>query len=85
MRWIWRGLAPDLAGFGAREEGCGDYDGREVRVRCEVLRPETVDELLPAADRAPGARPSPSRPGSTRSPLRRWPPCPSPRPCRSAG
>ncbi len=62
MRWIWRGLAPDLAGFGPREEACGVYDGRDLRVRCEVLRPEEVDELLPAGDRQPVA-PEPEPPG----------------------
>jgi ATP-dependent exoDNAse (exonuclease V) beta subunit len=30
-----------------------ELDGRPVEVRCTVLRPDTVDELLPAADRAP--------------------------------
>jgi len=62
MRWIWRGLAPGLADFGSREEACGLYDGRDVRVRCEILRAETVDELLPAADREPVA-PVPEPPG----------------------
>ncbi|MDQ3644960.1 MAG: UvrD-helicase domain-containing protein [Actinomycetota bacterium] len=62
MRWIWRGLAPDLAGLRPRDEACGVYDGRGVRVRCEVLRPEGVDELLPAADREP-ATPEPEPPG----------------------
>ncbi len=62
MRWIWRGLAPGLPGFGSREDACGVYDGRDVRVRCEVLRPEAVDELLPAADREP-VTPEPEPPG----------------------
>jgi ATP-dependent exoDNAse (exonuclease V) beta subunit len=62
MRWIWRGLAPGLAGFGSRDEACGLYDGRELRVRCEVLRPDAVDVLLPAADREPVA-PEPEPPG----------------------
>ena len=62
MRWIWRGLAPGLADFGTREQACGSYEGREVRVRCEVLRPEAVDELLPAADRQPVAA-GPEPPG----------------------
>jgi ATP-dependent exoDNAse (exonuclease V) beta subunit len=62
MRWIWRGLAPGLAELGSREEACGLYEGRDVRVRCEILRPEAVDELLPAADRDPVA-PEPEPPG----------------------
>ncbi len=62
MRWIWRGLAPGLADLGAREQAHALFDGREVRVRCEVLRPDAVDELLPAADREPVA-PQPEPPG----------------------
>ncbi len=62
MRWIWRGLALELAGSGSRHEACGLYAGRDVRVRCEVLRPEAVDELLPAVDRQP-VTPEPDPPG----------------------
>jgi ATP-dependent exoDNAse (exonuclease V) beta subunit len=58
MRWIWPVLAPDLV----TGESDVSYEGRRVRVRCEVLRPEAVDELLPAADRDP-ARPEPEPPG----------------------
>jgi ATP-dependent exoDNAse (exonuclease V) beta subunit len=58
MRWIWPVLAPDLA-TGESEVA---YAGRPLRVRCEVLRPESVDELLSEADRDP-ARPEPEPPG----------------------
>ena len=37
----------------ARGWSAGDYEGREVRVACRVLRPADVDALLPAADRRP--------------------------------
>ncbi len=58
MRWIWPALAPELVS-GDLEVS---YEGRPVRVRCEVLRPESVDDLLPGADRDP-ARPEPEPPG----------------------
>ena len=62
MRWIWPALAPDLALMGPRGESEVAWDGRPVRVRCEVLRPDTADDLLGAADRDP-ARPEPDPPG----------------------
>ncbi|MEJ7788382.1 MAG: UvrD-helicase domain-containing protein [Thermoleophilaceae bacterium] len=62
MRWLWPTLAPGLAEMGARGEAREPYGHREVVVRCEVLRPEAVDDLLPAHDREP-ARPEPEPPG----------------------
>ena len=62
MRWLWPALAPGLAEMGATGEAREPYAGREVAVRCEVLRPETLDELLPEHDREP-ARPEPEPPG----------------------
>ena len=41
--WIWRALAPDLA----------DGGGGDGRVQAVVCTPETLEEHLPAADRAP--------------------------------
>ena len=55
MRWLWRALAPAMPELGAHGNSSELYEGREVPVRCEVLRPGTVDELLPACDRAPTA------------------------------
>jgi len=53
MRWIWRALAPGIADVETTAIVEHDLDGRGVEVRCTVLRPDTVDALLPAADRAP--------------------------------
>ncbi len=53
MRWIWRALAPGIGDVETTAVVEHDLDGRGVEVRCTVLRPETVDALLPAADRAP--------------------------------
>jgi RecB family exonuclease len=39
----------------SRGEGVVSWAGRDVRVRCEVLRPDRCDELLPEADRRPAA------------------------------
>ena len=62
MRWIWRALAPRLDEMESEGVVAVDYDGREVRVACRVLRPADVDALLPAADRQPVA-PEPEPPG----------------------
>jgi ATP-dependent exoDNAse (exonuclease V) beta subunit len=62
MRWLWRALAPGLEQMGAQEVAVGEYDGREVRVACRVLRPGDVDELLAEADRRP-VPPEPEPPG----------------------
>jgi ATP-dependent helicase/nuclease subunit A len=62
MRWVWRSLAPDLSSMDAEAEAVTEYDGREVRVGCRVLRPDTADQLLPEADRRP-VTPQPDPPG----------------------
>ena len=62
MRWIWRALAPRLDEMDSQGVVTGDYDGRELRVACRVLRPADVDALLPAADRRP-VPPEPEPPG----------------------
>lgn len=62
LRWLWRALAPDLAKQGALTESTLDYEGRSVAVRCEVLRPADLDDLLPATDRAPTKK-EPEAPG----------------------
>jgi ATP-dependent helicase/nuclease subunit A len=53
MRWIWRALAPAMGEIETSAVVEQELDGRPVEVRCSVLRPDTVDALLPAADRAP--------------------------------
>lgn len=53
MRWIWRALAPGLGGIETSAVVEHELDGRPVEVRATVLRPDSVDDVLPAADRAP--------------------------------
>jgi ATP-dependent helicase/nuclease subunit A len=53
MRWIWRALVPGIGNVETSAVVEHDLDGRGVEVRCTVLRPDTVDVMLPAADRAP--------------------------------
>ncbi len=53
MRWIWRALAPGIGDIETTAVIEHDIDGRGVEVRCTVLRPDSVDAVLPAADRAP--------------------------------
>ena len=53
MRWIWRGFCAGLPAEGATGVELDSYEGREVAVRWTRCTPETVDEVLPAADRAP--------------------------------
>ncbi len=53
MRWIWRALAPEIGGIETTAVVEHATGARPVAVRCTVLRPDTVDEVLPAADRAP--------------------------------
>ena len=62
MRWIWRGFCPGLPHEGATGEHLDTRDGREVRVRWTAATAETLDELLPEADRAP-AQPDTPPPG----------------------
>jgi ATP-dependent helicase/nuclease subunit A len=69
MRWVWRGLAPDLPGEDATGLHVDSWEGRDVAVRWQRCAPDTVDELLPPADRAP-VRPRPSaEPGFEQAPL----------------
>jgi len=53
MRWLRKTLVPDLATVGSRGESVVPHDGRTVRVRAEVLSPDTLDELLSTVDRDP--------------------------------
>ena len=55
MRWIWRGLCPGLPAAAERPEGeeVDEREGREVRVRFSLCSPESIDQVLPASDRAP--------------------------------
>ena len=53
MRWIWRGFCAGLPGEGATGVEHDGYEGRDVSVRWTRCTPDTVDEVLPAADRAP--------------------------------
>jgi ATP-dependent helicase/nuclease subunit A len=56
MRWLWRALSPGLPELEGRREVHSTYEGRDVVVRCEVLRPGTARDLLPAGDRDPVCR-----------------------------
>ena len=55
MRWVWRGFCAGLPSEGATGIEVDRREGREVAVRWTLCTPETVDEVLPAADRAPVA------------------------------
>ena len=63
MRWIWRGLCPGLPDDAAEGVHVDEREGREVRVRFTRLTPETLDELLPPADRAPVREQPTAEPG----------------------
>src|SRR5437667_8421781 len=52
MDWVWSALAP-----GAKVLFERAAEGIDGGVRCVMLSPETIDEVLPAADRAPGRAP----------------------------
>jgi ATP-dependent helicase/nuclease subunit A len=54
MRWIWRGFCAGLPTEGAQGIHVDRREGREVAVRWTLCTPETIDEVLPAEDRAPG-------------------------------
>lgn len=58
MRWLLPSLCPDMPAGEARGVSAARWEGREVPVRWERLTPESVEELLPAADRVP-TRPEP--------------------------
>ncbi len=55
MRWVWRGLAPDLAQLGSREVVEHRVGERSVQIGVTLLRPETVEEVLPSSERSPGS------------------------------
>jgi ATP-dependent exoDNAse (exonuclease V) beta subunit len=59
MDWVWPALAPGAKLlFEGAAEGIDERsgpDGSPVRVRCVLLAPETVDEVLPVEERAPVA------------------------------
>jgi ATP-dependent helicase/nuclease subunit A len=55
MRWIWRGFCAGLPSEGAHGIHVDRREDREVPVRWTLCTPRTIDEVLPAADRAPGA------------------------------
>jgi len=55
MRWIWRGFCAGLPSGGATGIEVDNNEGRAVAVRWTLCTPTTVDEVLPAADRAPAA------------------------------
>ena len=55
MRWVWRGFCAGLPDEGATGTCADEYEGREVTVRWTRCTAETVDEVLPQADRAPVA------------------------------
>jgi ATP-dependent helicase/nuclease subunit A len=62
MRWIWRGFCAGLPSEGATGVSFDSYEGRDVAVGWTRLTPETVDELLEPADRAPVAAEAEARP-----------------------
>ena len=53
MRWIWRGFCAGLPAEGARGIHIDRREDREVAVRWTLCTPETIEEVLPAADRVP--------------------------------
>jgi hypothetical protein len=53
MRWIWRGFCAGLPAEGAQGIHVDRREDRELAVRWTLCTPETLDEVLPAADRAP--------------------------------
>jgi ATP-dependent helicase/nuclease subunit A len=55
MRWIWRGFCRGLPREGATGEHIDVREGREVRLRWTVCTPDTIDKVLPEADRTPTA------------------------------
>ncbi|MEX1142758.1 MAG: UvrD-helicase domain-containing protein [Thermoleophilaceae bacterium] len=59
MRWLWRALVPQLPDLGADQVVERTVDGRRLDVRASVLRPDTLDDLLGAPDRAPAAHEPP--------------------------
>jgi ATP-dependent helicase/nuclease subunit A len=82
MRWIWRGFCSGLPREGATGEHVDAREGREVRVRWTAATPQTIDELLPEADRAPAqssAAPSGAAAGGFEQPELELAAAPAPR------
>jgi hypothetical protein len=69
MRWIWRGFCAGLPTEGATGVATDAYQGREVAVRWTVCTPATVDEVLPAPDRAPAPPEAAEQPPEYEQPL----------------
>jgi ATP-dependent helicase/nuclease subunit A len=63
MRWIWRGFCAGLPSDGARGVHVDRREDREVAVRWTLCTPATIDEVLPAEDRAPRAPEAEEAPG----------------------
>ena len=70
MRWVWRGFCAGLPSEGASGEHVDEREGREVRVRWTRCVPDTIDELLPEADRAPARLETGGDPGAAGAGLR---------------
>jgi ATP-dependent helicase/nuclease subunit A len=62
MRWVWRAFCAGLPAEGASGVEVDEREGREVAVRWTRCTPETLDEVLPAPDRAPAAPEAEERP-----------------------
>jgi ATP-dependent helicase/nuclease subunit A len=78
MRWIWRGFCAGLPEEGAHGIHVDHREGREVAVRWTLCTPDTIDEVLPAADRAPHA-PEPEEAPAYEQPLLELGMLPAPR------
>jgi ATP-dependent helicase/nuclease subunit A len=78
MRWIWRGFCAGLPDEGARGVNVDQREGREVAVRWTLCTPDTIDEVLPAPDRAPRA-PEPEETAAYDQPLLELGMLPAPR------
>jgi len=63
MRWIWRGFCAGLPSEGAHGIHVDHREDRDVAVRWTLCTPATIDEVLPAADRAPRAPEPEEAPG----------------------
>ena len=81
MDWIWRAVAPDLAGRFAAGESSGEsareWEGRPARVAWRVCAASCVDAVLPDADRRPVASGA-GDPAEAEGPPPAFAPVPSP-------
>ena len=62
LTWLWRAICPGLRDGGPCGIHVDEYGGRQVKVRWERCTAETLDELLPAADRIPAPPAPPDAP-----------------------